>query len=84
LRERAAECDAEFVRVLARLVSEQLEREEMERRTRQLEVRAAGADALVAALEARDGYTGEHSREVVKLSAEVARRLGSPRKRSRM
>jgi HD-GYP domain-containing protein (c-di-GMP phosphodiesterase class II) len=56
----------------------------MERRTRQLEVRAASADALVAALEARDGYTGEHSREVVKLSAEVARRLGSPRKRSRM
>jgi putative nucleotidyltransferase with HDIG domain len=72
LRER----DAKFVRVLARLVSEQLEREEMERRTRQLEVRAAGADALVAALEARDGYTGEHSREVVELSAEVARRLG--------
>ena len=72
LRER----DAGFVRVLARLVSEQLEREELRERTRRLEVRAAGANALVAALEARDGYTGEHSRAVVELSAEVARKLG--------
>ena len=72
LRER----DAGFVKVLARLVSEQLEREELEQRNRRLEVRAAGADALVAALEARDGYTGEHSKAVVEISTEVARNLG--------
>lgn len=72
LRER----DAEFVKVLARLVAEQLEREELERANRGLAVRAAGVGALVAALEARDGYTGEHSRAVVRLSAAVARRLG--------
>lgn len=72
LRER----DAGFMRVLARLVSEQLEREELEQRNRRLEVRAAGAGTLVAALEARDGYTGEHSKAVVELSTEVARNLG--------
>ena len=72
LRER----DAGFVRVLARLVSEQLEREELEERNRRLEVQAASANALVAALEARDGYTAEHSRVVVELSAQVAAKIG--------
>ena len=71
LRER----DAEFVKILARLLSEQLEREELQEKNRRLEVRATGANALVAALEARDGYTGEHSRTVVGLSAQVARGL---------
>jgi response regulator RpfG family c-di-GMP phosphodiesterase len=74
LRER----DARFMGVLARLISEQLEREEMERTNRRLEAQAAGAGALLAALEARDGYTGEHSRAVVELSVAVARRLGLP------
>lgn len=74
LRER----DARFVGVLARMVAEQLEREELEATNRRLAARAAGIEALVAALEARDGYTGEHSRVVVGLSAAVARRLGLP------
>lgn len=68
--------DAGFVKVLARLVSEQLEREEFLEKNRRLEAQATGANALVAALEARDGYTGEHSRTVVGLSAQVARGLG--------
>ena len=74
LRER----DAGFMGVLARLVSEQLEREEIEARNRVLEAKATGAGALLAALEARDGYTGEHSQAVVHLSVAVARRLGLP------
>lgn len=72
LRER----DMGFVGVLARLIADQLEREELESENRRLEMRAAGVDALLAALEARDGYTGEHSRAVVGLSLAVARRLG--------
>lgn len=67
--------DADFVKVLARLVSEQLEREELQERNRRLEIKATGANALAAALEARDGYTGEHARSVVDLSAQVARGL---------
>lgn len=70
------ERDARFMRVLARLVSEQLEREELESRSRRLEIRATGVGALLAALEARDGYTGEHSEAVVELSVAVARRMG--------
>jgi HD-GYP domain-containing protein (c-di-GMP phosphodiesterase class II) len=38
--------------------------------------RDAGIDALLAAVDARDRYTGEHSRSVVMLSARVARELG--------
>ena len=72
LRER----DAQFMHVLGRLVSEQLEREELESENRRLEVRATGAGALLAALEARDGYTGEHSKAVVEFSVSVARRMG--------
>ena len=72
LRER----DVGFVAVLARFIAEQLEREEIEARNRLLEAKATGAGALLAALEARDGYTGEHSEAVVDLSVAVARRLG--------
>ena len=72
LRER----DAQFTSVLARLVAEQLEREEAEAKTRRLEVRATGIRALLAALEARDGYTGEHSKAVVDLCVAVAKRMG--------
>ena len=38
--------------------------------------RDAGIEALVAAVDARDSYTGEHSRSVVMLSTRVARELG--------
>ena len=72
LRER----DAEFMKVLARFAAEQIEREEAETEKRRLAVRATGAGALLAALDARDGYTGEHSKAVVDLSVGVARRLG--------
>ncbi len=65
LRER----DAEFMNVLARLIADQLERE-------QLRIRASAVGALLTALEARDGYTGEHSQAVVDLSTTVARRMG--------
>ena len=73
---RLRERDARFMRVLARLVAEQLEREQMEAQKRRLEVRATGVGALLAALEARDGYTGGHAQAVVEHSVAVARRMG--------
>ena len=72
LRER----DAQFMSVLARLVAEQLEREEAQAKTRRLELGAIGVEALLSALAARDGYTGEHSLAVVDLSVAVAQRMG--------
>jgi putative nucleotidyltransferase with HDIG domain len=72
LRER----DVQFMRVLARIVAEQLEREELEQEKQRLALEAAGLQALLAAVEARDGYTGEHCKSVVGLAVEVARKLG--------
>ena len=65
LRER----DAEFMTVLARLIADQIERQE-------LQIRATASGALLTALEARDDYTGEHSLAVVELSTGVAHRMG--------
>jgi hypothetical protein len=75
---RLRERDARFVGVLARLVADQIEREELEAERRRLKVRATGVGALLAALVARDGYTGAHSEAVVGHSVAVARRMGLP------
>lgn len=75
LRER----DVEFMRVLARLVAEQLEREETEAERQKLAVESAGLSALLAVIDARDGYTGDHSKTVMSLACEVARRMGLPK-----
>ena len=70
------ERDARFMEVLARMVADQIEREQMEAERRRLEVRVAGVGALLAALVARDGYTGAHSEAVVGHAVVVARRMG--------
>jgi response regulator RpfG family c-di-GMP phosphodiesterase len=72
LRER----DVKFMRVLARLLSDHLERQELESEKRRLEARAASVGALLASLETRDGYTGAHSRAVVDLSVAEATAMG--------
>jgi putative nucleotidyltransferase with HDIG domain len=72
LRER----DVQFMRVLVRIVAEQLKREELEEEKQRLALEAAGLQALLAAVEARDGYTGEHSKTVVGLAVEVAQKMG--------
>lgn len=70
------ERDAQFMNVLARLAADHLEHQELESKNRRLQIRTTAVGALLAALEARDGYTGEHSRLVVELSTAVARRMG--------
>jgi len=72
LRER----DVRFLEVLARLVAGQLEEQERDMEARRLELAAGSVGALLAALAARDGYTGEHSAAVVDLAVAVGRRLG--------
>jgi len=67
--------DIAFLRVLARIVSGQLEAEEVELERRRLHAESMGVQALLAAIDARDHYTGAHSKSVVNLSAQVARRL---------
>jgi diguanylate cyclase (GGDEF)-like protein/putative nucleotidyltransferase with HDIG domain len=62
--------------VLAEVVGERLDALERERRTARLVAANAGVAALLAAVEARDRYTAEHSRVVVELAGAVAERLG--------
>jgi HD-GYP domain-containing protein (c-di-GMP phosphodiesterase class II) len=71
--------DLGFLRVLGRLVGAQIEATEHDRVLRRARAESSGLQALMAAIEARDSYTGEHSRSVVDLSVRVARelRLGS-------
>jgi diguanylate cyclase (GGDEF)-like protein/PAS domain S-box-containing protein len=61
---------------LACVVTQQLERHEPRTGTRRAEVEVASIQGLVAALEARDHYTGEHSKRVVELARTVAGALG--------
>ena len=68
--------DLNFVRVLARLVGSFLEAQIVAQENARLEIETAGMEALAAALEARDGYTGEHSAAVVDLCEAVAEVLG--------
>jgi putative nucleotidyltransferase with HDIG domain len=71
--------DLGFLRVLGRLVGAQIEASERDRAIRRAHAESSGLQALMAAIEARDSYTGEHSRSVVNLSVRVAHqlRLGS-------
>ena len=74
--EHVAYRELQFVHVFARIVSDELEREQMREQVRELELRAASARTLISAVEMRDSYTGEHSRAVVDQAVAVARRLG--------
>ena len=65
-----------FLRVLAGLLADQLERERREEENNRLQAELTGVSALLAALDARDHYTSEHSHAVVSLARRVAERLG--------
>ncbi len=62
---RLGERDVRFLRVLARLIADQLELHDLAERTQRLEGEAIAVHALLAALDARDAYTSEHSDAVV-------------------
>jgi anti-anti-sigma factor len=74
LRER----DVRYLAAIAHLVGDHIERDALAEEARLLELQSAGFGALLAALEARDNYTGGHSEAVVRLAGRVARRLGLP------
>ena len=69
------ERDLGFLRVLGRVVGAQIDLSERDRAARREYAETSGLQALLAAIEARDAYTGEHSRCVVDLSVRVAREL---------
>jgi PAS domain S-box-containing protein len=66
----------ELLGFLSDLAAELIEDETEQQGVRRVEARATGVRTLLIALEARDFYTSEHSKQVVELAAAVARRLG--------
>lgn len=68
--------DVEVVEFLAQLVADQLAFRRAQRALRRREMETASLQALLAALEGRDEYTGDHSQAVVDLARAVATRLG--------
>jgi response regulator RpfG family c-di-GMP phosphodiesterase len=68
--------ELQFLQVFARMVSDALEREQLQEGAAEARLQAACADTLIAAVQARDHYTGEHSRAVVEHAVDVAHRLG--------
>jgi HD-GYP domain-containing protein (c-di-GMP phosphodiesterase class II) len=70
LRER----DLRFMAGLARMIGDQLHRDELQAQRHRVALNEAHVRALLAALEARDGYTEEHSHAVVEMALLVGRR----------
>jgi GAF domain-containing protein len=64
--------DLEFLHVFARIIADGLERDALENDVRGLELRATAAQTLIAAVQSRDAYTADHSREVVDHAVAVA------------
>jgi HD domain len=67
---------AASLRLLGQMIANQLERRETESVTWRARIATTGAQALLAALEARDGYTKTHSEAVVELAGTTSERLG--------
>lgn len=68
--------DLQFLHVFARIIADQIEREQQQEQARTLQLRAGATNTLLAAIGARDGYTGEHSQAVLDLAVRVAEGLG--------
>jgi response regulator RpfG family c-di-GMP phosphodiesterase len=74
-RPRLGARDLQFVGLIARLVGGQLEQQQLAAQHERTRMTTELVRTLLAALGARDGYTGEHSYGVVKLAVAVGRRL---------
>ena len=70
------ERDLRYLDVLARMAAKRLEAVDTAQERRRAEVEAAAGQALLAALNARENYTAEHSEAVLELALDVAAELG--------
>jgi PAS domain S-box-containing protein/putative nucleotidyltransferase with HDIG domain len=75
-RDDLSERHRELLEFLSVLVVEAIETDMRDQRARRATLQLSEVHALIAALEARDRYTSEHSKTVVELATAVARHLG--------
>jgi HD-GYP domain-containing protein (c-di-GMP phosphodiesterase class II) len=75
-RPKGGSADEVAIRLLAELATDELARRRREAQGWRAKIRSTALNALLAALDARDGYTKDHSEAVVELSAAAASRLG--------
>ena len=71
----SASAHEDAIRLLAQLVTDELARRRREAQGWRAKIRSTALNALLAALDARDGYTKNHSEAVVELSGAAASRL---------
>lgn len=71
-----SESDVRYLRLLAHLIGSLLERDRITAEREQARAASSGLRALIAAVDARDHYTSEHSEVVLELVTRVARRMG--------
>jgi hypothetical protein len=71
--------ELQFLHVFARMVCDLLEREALQRRLHDADLRAAAINVLTAAVDSRDSYTSAHSRAVVDHAVAIALHLGLDR-----
>ena len=69
--------EVHFMQLLAELIAQAVERDDASARLAEMRARADALGALLASLEARDAYTGDHCSSVVELATACASRLGS-------
>jgi HD-GYP domain-containing protein (c-di-GMP phosphodiesterase class II) len=72
------ESDVRVMYVMGRLAADQVEHDVLERNRGRIDMQALALTALLGAVDARDGYTGEHSRAVVAHARVTARTLNLP------
>jgi GAF domain-containing protein len=68
--------ELQFLLVFARMVSDTLERKQLQQGVLEGQLQKASITTLIAALDARDSYTSEHSEAVVGHAIAVARHIG--------
>jgi PAS domain S-box-containing protein len=77
--ESLSERDTSLLHVLAAILGDQIDHQRKRVVQAQAHAERAALSALLAALDARDRYTGTHSQAVVELARAVAAELGLPR-----
>ena len=69
-------CESRLMETIAHFIADQLDREQANAWEKHVAATVGSVGGLIAAMTARDGYTSEHSHQVVELALATGRHLG--------